>query len=98
MAKIIITVITSYLYKYVMYFYILFCFVEAIIDQHGRNDLVACFAIFPVTEHDYTALQNGDFLQRMWAKRSRLSLRQTTPQIGNWFIRAKEPPHFKSPP
>ena len=43
----------------------------------------------PVTIYSmitYTALQNGDFLQRTWAKQSRLSLLLTTPQIGKWSI------------
>ena len=39
--------------KYVIYFHMLFCFVEAIIDQHSQHGLVAGLAVFP---HNYSMI------------------------------------------
>ena len=87
MAKISIMKITSVIYKYVMYVHMLFCFVEAIIDWHGRHGLVACFAMFP---RNYSMISLF-YCPTKWrlpaAHKGKMKpfkfLRVTTPQVAN---------------
>ena len=75
------------IYEYVIYFHILFCLMEAIIDQHGKHGLVTCFAIFPRNFSKISLLYCPTKwrlpVAHMGKTKPFKCLRLTTPQLAN---------------